>query len=187
MNFKGILAVVLSLFSCTHDIPKAQIADDDYFCDIDFVITDITTINSGCLRFTVDNILEGKRVLFSLIINANENKKSAENPNIQFISGKIETAGDGFDAFVNTLAALYSIEQPTTIKKDDIELVLAVLETNANGTKFRTKAFVNSDTDNESMYAEFYINIDIEKKLLQIREKDPGYRSPLIKALSGEK
>ena len=42
------------------------------------------------------------------------------------------------------------------------------------------------EADPEDRYAEFYTNIDLANGVLQLHEKDPGYRSAIIKALRSE-
>jgi hypothetical protein len=42
------------------------------------------------------------------------------------------------------------------------------------------------ESDDEQRYAELFTNIDLQHRVLQINEKDPDYRKPLVRALSSE-
>jgi len=184
--------MILSIFSCSKNIPEAKVENNEGFCDIDFIITKTEKLDNGSIRIVANNLLEKKEVYISLIINDTWREKPIENTNGSFYwgTGVLETSHDGFQKFVNILSELYSIEKPTSIKKEDIQIGLVGL---ANDPKrmsseyTRMKAFFNPDTENEDIYAELFINVNIVRKVLQFHEKDSDYRTSLLKALSGEK
>ena len=61
--------------------------------------------------------------------------------------------------------------------------------TNVAGGPVRTKLFFDRDSDDdtdEDSYAELYFNFDLSRRRVALNEKDPDYREPLVKWLSGE-
>ena len=184
--------MILSLFSCSTGIPKAKVTNNEGFCDIDFVITKIETLSNGSHRITANNLLENNEVYISIIINNKWDEKPIENANGSFYwgTGTLETGNAGYKVFVNTLAKFYSLKEPENIRNENINIGIVGLandpqKMNTNDT--RMKAFFNPDSNNEEIYAELFINVNMAKKVLQFHEKDSDYRVSLLRALSGEK
>ncbi len=44
------------------------------------------------------------------------------------------------------------------------------------------KFFFN--TDDEKRYAEVFVNLELDNAVVQLHEKDPGYRLPLLRSLT---
>ena len=47
--------------------------------------------------------------------------------------------------------------------------------------KFKFKVFYD-DSNEKNLYSEFYINIDLNNKILELNEKDQDYRENILKA-----
>ena len=54
---------------------------------------------------------------------------------------------------------------------------------NINSEYIKTKVFFD-DLDKMTFYSEWYINIDLKNKVLELREKDPEYRLNIINILT---
>ena len=50
----------------------------------------------------------------------------------------------------------------------------------------KIKLFFESNGEDEENYAEVFTNIECGEELLEVREKDPGYRAPLVKAITDQ-
>ncbi|MEZ0273788.1 MAG: hypothetical protein ACAH88_02695, partial [Roseimicrobium sp.] len=58
---------------------------------------------------------------------------------------------------------------------------------NADAGPVKMKLFFSpgeNDPHFEDRYAEHFLNFDLAAKRIEFREKDPGYREPLLRALS---
>ena len=95
-----------------------------------------------------------------------------------------QSTGPDSDAFVQVLDELYGTHLAGAGMKPQVSFTAISLGGDprdlAKG-RVDIKLFFESDRDDE--YAELYTNIDVAKRRLEIHEKDPDYRSPVIKAL----
>ncbi len=192
MKYFGVLLIAMSFFSCFNRMPTAKIKNNEGLCDIDLVITDITKLDDGAIRIVAHNLLKNKEVYISLLIRNVWDEKPVENAPISFYwgTGKIERSNAAYQTFVNELAELYSLQKPVAIGTDDIGIGLVGLANDPrkmDKEDVSMKAFFNTDTGNEDLYAELFINVNLAKRVLQLHEKDSEYRASLIKALSGER
>lgn len=101
---------------------------------------------------------------------------------IKFIS-----IGQESDELLKALSELYNVQTQKKFSKKVITATIfslnstsADLEQNAY---YKFKLFFNEDGDDGS-YAELYFNIRTGEKIIELHEKDPEYRQPLIKVFS---
>ena len=79
------------------------------------------------------------------------------------------------------LAALYKLPRSRAIFARTASADIVFLD--ANEREMAGKIFFASNGP-ESDYAELYANIDKQRRVLEIHEKDPEYRQNVLKALS---
>ena len=90
-------------------------------------------------------------------------------------------------ALLQILDQLYATKlQPTTIRPTTAFTAISLGGEPSDLTKGPTKIKLFFESDAEDRYAELFTNIDLANGVLQIHEKDPEYRSALIKALRPE-
>jgi hypothetical protein len=53
------------------------------------------------------------------------------------------------------------------------------------GGPLKLKLFFEGDDEDD--YAEIYLNVDMDRARVDLNEKDPEYREPLLRALAGTK
>ena len=70
-------------------------------------------------------------------------------------------------------------KMPSRIDVDAVGLASDPRLVKSNPVKM--KLFFNPDS--ESNYAEVFLNLDLNTKVLQFHEKDPEYREPLLRTL----
>jgi hypothetical protein len=101
---------------------------------------------------------------------------------IKFIS-----IGQESDELINALSELYNEPLKKTFSKKTISAT--VFSLNKKDTDFskndyyKFKLFFNDDGD-ENTYAEMFFNINTNEQIIELHEKDHGYRKPLLKAFT---
>jgi hypothetical protein len=90
------------------------------------------------------------------------------------------------DTFINALIHLYKFDYQKE-KMNDITNATAFI-LSGNSQNFLTdyvkiKIFLD-DNDEKGFYSEWYVNIDVKNKILELREKDSEYRLNIINNLT---
>ena len=94
--------------------------------------------------------------------------------------------GEISDNFIFAITDLYGFENANAKMNDRIESTTFVLSGNPLNIKtdfIKTKIFLDDDDEN-GLYSELYVNINLKDKILELREKDSEYRENIIKELS---
>jgi hypothetical protein len=95
------------------------------------------------------------------------------------------SSGSAGDAFVRELESAYGTKlSPTSMASATpfSAMSLAGDPLGLDSGQLKLKLFF--EPQNEKDYAEVYLNIDTQQKRVYLREKDPGYRSAIVRALS---
>lgn len=160
------------------------------FVDLAFAIHSKETLPDGAQALRAYGVHQGREVGISVVLGAHW-KKGALGPNAALTTyqGTVtyRSLGAPSDAFLQVLDQLYDTKlRPTTIRPDTTFTGISLAGEPADLMKgpARIKLFFESGA--EDRYAELYTNIDLSKGLLQIHEKDPEYRSAIIRALRSE-
>src|SRR5262249_545654 len=99
---------------------------------------------------------------------------------------KIKSIGIESNAFIEKLSVLYELTNDNNYMKNTIPFTSFALGGDP-------RAFVNEyikfkvfydDQDELGLYSEFYININLLKRILEMKEKDIEYRENILKAFS---
>jgi hypothetical protein len=91
------------------------------------------------------------------------------------------SVGVASDALAQTLATLYKLPRNDATFASTVTADIIFLD--ANAREMAGKVFFAANGP-ESDYAELYTNIDKQRRVLEIHEKDPEYRRNVLKALS---
>lgn len=100
---------------------------------------------------------------------------------------KFTSIGQETDDLLKALAELYNVRTEKTFSKNKISATVFSLNQKEadldKGDYYKFKLFFNEDGDEES-YGELYLNLNTIEKIIELHEKDPEYRKPLIKVLT---
>jgi hypothetical protein len=171
------------------NLPAGNVSTADGFIDIDLPIEKAES-NSQCLVSVIARgTVEGANVGFAFELDTKWDEKPVDSMNLTLYWGKacIHSIGADSDAFLKLLADRYQLELAAANMRLHIEVAVVGLANDprlvqSNPTKM--KVFFNANTDRN--YAEVFLNLDLNAKVLEFHEKDPEYRAPLLRALSGE-
>ncbi|HMC88972.1 MAG TPA: hypothetical protein VKI17_05470 [Gemmataceae bacterium] len=99
-------------------------------------------------------------------------------------SGTVRSSGLESDVLLATLAELYDISVPTVPMRLETKVAVVGLGDDPRLLPDRPTHmklfFENEDSDR---YAEVYVNVIAPEQRIELHEKDPEYRKPLLRAL----
>jgi len=163
---------------------------EGYWKDLIFSITKKEKLDNGYLSLTCKAKYKNEIVGFKInivneipagIINGEINNQGFMPKGIEIYS-----IGKESDKLIEAISKLY--EQPKKNKFTKEKVAFTVFSLNkekailTNGI-FRFKLFFDENNEH-NLYSEFYINVDLEKRMLELNEKDAGYRENIVKILS---
>ncbi len=160
---------------------------EDGFVDLSFAIHSHERLPDGSEILSGYGTHHGREVGVAITLGTNW-KPGKLGPSVVY-TGTVtyRSLGPPSDALIQALDELYSTKlQPTIMRPTTIFTAISLEGEPADLAKGPTKFKLFFESDSEDRYAEFYTNIDLANGVLQIREKDPDYRSPLVKALRQE-
>lgn len=180
--------MIWSIFSSASEYPNAILGDEEGFVDVSLSISKYETLNNGTKRFLIRNTLNGLKVSFIVELLPKWDAKPIENTNAIFYWGNanIISVGAESDVFLTQIAALYGIESAEKLLKKNISAQVVGLANDPKSIEsipIKMKFFLSPDED-ENLYSEVFINIDLKNKVLEFNEKDPEYRLPLVRSMA---
>jgi len=157
--------------------------------DLSLNIDNFEKKRNGTMIITVNSTYKDKNIGFQLEILPVWNVKKMDNSEQQFYWGKghFKNTGDNTDYFISELAKLYKVNSKKIIAKNiPVELVGLLNDPRKiESEPIKMKFFFNSNSENESLYSEVFINTDLSKNILEFHEKDQSYRQAIINSLTG--
>jgi hypothetical protein len=184
------------LFSACSKPPSAQpreiTADieEGGFVDLAFTIRARETLSDGSQALHAYGVHQGREVGINVVLGSDW-KKGSLGPDVPLITYRgvvtYRSLGAPSDALIQVLDQLYNTKlHPTTLRPSTSFTAISLGGEPADLKKGPTKIKLFFESDAEDRYAELYTNIDVARGILQIHEKDPEYRSALIRALQPE-
>lgn len=194
-----------TLFGCGQNNNKGQqgnslkLADitsrtdtSEGFCDIFLTITSSSKTDTTNI-YVGQGLYKGKTVGLKFEINSKlpfgitsdgeiNSKGGFVRNGVKFIS-----IGQESDELINALSELY--DEPTKkpfSKKTISATVFSLNKQDADFSKkdyYKFKLFFNDD-GGENTYAEMFFNVNTDKQIIELHEKDHDYRKPLLKAFT---
>lgn len=99
---------------------------------------------------------------------------------------KISSIGTESDEFIRALSELYKLPTTKPFTKKTIAVTAFSLnqsEVNLESSEcYKFKFFLEEGS--EALYSELYFNIDLGKKIIELKEKDDSYRESIIKVFT---
>lgn len=186
---RTILASILAAFVGTSTggtTMPGQITSEDGFVDVELPINSFHFDKDGALQLSASGIVEGRRVGFDLDIDSKWKVQKPDNVpiTIHWGNGIIRSIGEGSDAFLSLLAEKYGNGKDAFRMVQEVSVTTAMMEgapATMNEKPFKMKVFF--ERGGEDKYAEIFINIDIVKKRLEFRDKDPEYHAGILASL----
>ncbi|TLM99795.1 hypothetical protein FDZ73_21065 [bacterium] len=171
------------------DLLSGHLSTAEGFVDIDLPIVQTESKSPNVVSVVARGKIHGSVVGLAVDISPTWTEKPIENARASVYWGKVRlrSIGSESDAFSKLLAGLYHMPCATAKMPQRMEAEAVGLSNDprlVKSTPTRMKLFLNSNSQNN--YAEVYLNLDLNSKVLQFHEKDPGYRAPLLRALCGE-
>ncbi|HZL90687.1 MAG TPA: hypothetical protein VFB96_20125 [Pirellulaceae bacterium] len=164
------------------ELPDLLSIKEEGFADLTFRITDAKQRRDGSWR-VVGKAHHRDRVVSLAVVLEGAWRESKTRSFGRVI---YESVGPESDALVSAMSEIYEAEIKPVAMTGEVAFVGATLEgkpSELRSQPVKMKLFFESEK--EDRYAEVYTNIDLPKAVLEIREKDPGYRAPLLRALGG--
>lgn len=97
---------------------------------------------------------------------------------------KLFSVGQESDNLVFALAQLYNEPSYSRFTKDVLTPTLFSLnhqEVHLNKPGYyKFKLFFNDESDDEKKYAEMFLNVNTDERIIELHEKDTDYRKPLL-------
>lgn len=194
------MSIFSTLFGCNQSNKKNNLEtnlkeivvvydEGDGFKDIDLsIVSDEKTKNKNI--YIAKGLYQGKTVGLKFEINTRLPKGLTENglDKNGFIKNtlQIKSIGNESDEFLKAISEAYGVSDFKNFKNSILVPTLFSLnnenvDLNKNG-EYRFKLFFEEDS--EQNYCEIFLNINTEKKIIGLYEKDEEYRKSLIKVFS---
>ncbi len=166
--------------------PQITASMEDGFVDPCFYLSAHSTEPDGSQTFIAKGLDGNLPVAF--IVKLEPGWKGSELvKGIDVYSGIVHvlSAGPESDQLLKSLDRLYATNLKPAAMTTDAKLAGIALEGNPKSPQsglMRIKLFRESEKKDE--YAEFFVNIDLANKRIDLREKDEVYRKAVVKALT---
>lgn len=171
--------------STPNPAPEITSETEEGFHDLVFSLASATRATDGSQEVTAVGTHAGQPVCFQATLSPTwKEGRVADRRSFTGVV-TVRSLGVESDALVKAMDTLYEAQlKPTSMAK---ATQFAAITLNGNPSDLTAgevaiKLFFESE--NEDRYAELYLNIDVPKHRVELREKDEGYRAPVIRALS---
>jgi hypothetical protein len=151
-----------------HEIAEPQEVAD--FQDLELTLKSVRQSSSSTFLEAV-GLHSGTPVALRIVIPAGTTRDSVV---------RLESLGQQSDAFLSSLGELYHSPVATTMRRSasfDFIPLKGTPATLANG-ELKLKLFCHEQRGDQ--YCELYLNTNLPAGTVEIAEKDPGYRKPLL-------
>lgn len=160
------------------------------FVDLRFAIRAHETLPDGSQALHAYGIHHGREVGITVVLGTDW-KKGSLGPDVPLVTYRgvvrYRSLGAPSVMLLQVLDELYGTKlHSTAIRPSTTFTAISLRGEPADLTKGPTKMKLFFESEVEGRYAELYTNIDLASGILQIHEKDPEYRSAVIKALQPE-
>jgi hypothetical protein len=162
-------------------------SEDGGYVDLVFAIRSHETLPDGSQALRAYGVHQGREVGITVVLGP-QWKKGSLGPNVPLVTSRgtvtYHSLGGPSDTLLHVLDRLYETNLlPTTMRPDTTFTGISLGGDPGDLAHGPTKIKMFFESSIEDRYAELYTNIDLEKGVLQIHEKDPEYRAAIIHAL----
>ncbi len=169
-----------------NELTEIQIDLEDDFADFNLPLVSSSLDEEGVRKITCRGKHGGSAIGFLVSLGSAWDRQDVEDSDLILHWGQTEiiSLGAESDAFVRLLNEAYGSQLSVEGMCPRVPFLAVSLAGNPARLEFepvRMKFFYESD--DEERYAEFYLNIDLNRGSIQFREKDEGYRNAVVLAL----
>lgn len=116
-----------------------------------------------------------------------EEQSFDDGPVVRWGTVTFTRIGAESDEFVRVLDEAYDTESDPAQMVEKAQFTAATMEgdpLHPQDGPVKLRLFCNEDEEDQEYYAEFYLDFDLTKSFVQLREKDPDYRHAILRALT---
>jgi hypothetical protein len=168
-------------------LPEITSHSDTSWHDLGFRIQQLETLPNGAQLLRVAGSYRGAPVGLGLLLGPSwkEGRLGADVPLVIY-SGTVDirSLGEQSDRFLAALDELYGTKQRA--KRMGARTAFTAISLGGDPAHLRAapvKLKLFFESDDESRYAELYLNIDVSTGTVELAEKDPDYRTAIVRAL----
>jgi hypothetical protein len=164
-----------------------SLSEADGFVDIDLPLTRVAGTESSSV-YDCQGRVGSVTIGFSVCLGQDWSEQQLEGTEATVFwgQGELRSLGEISDSLVGLLALKYgnnSYSERAMVKRASAQVVcLGGDPTTTPRQSLKMKFFFN--TDDEKRYAEVFVNLELDNAVVQLHEKDPGYRLPLLRSLT---
>lgn len=166
-------------------VPEIASATEEDFHDLVFNVEKVATAGDHSQEITAVGVHKGQPVRFQAVLSPTwEEGHLADRATYRGMV-TIRSLGTESDALVKVIDGLYRAKVNATTMARAVPFGAISLKGNPSrlaAGEVDIKLFFESKS--EARYAELYLNIDLPKNRVELREKDEEYRAPVVRALS---
>lgn len=168
---------------------ELQISLEDDFVDFEIPLESYTRCDDGVQQIVARGRHGSATLSFLVSLGAIWERQDVEDSDLVLYWGRAEFVSLGAEstAFVRLLDEAYG----TSLNHNGMRERAPFLAVGLSGDPARlecepVKMKLFFESDDEALYAEFYLNIDVCARSVQFHEKDPDYRRGVVLSLSAE-
>ena len=169
-------------------LPDIAAGSDTGWHDLTFRIQSVANLSSGAQRLRAAGTYHTTPVALDVFL-APAWKAGRLDPKLALVTytGRVmlRSLGPQSDRLLMAIDDLYRTAQHPHGMRRETEFTGISLEGDPRHLKAGpTKIKLFFESNDESRYAEFYLNIDLRAATLELAEKDADYRGPIVRALT---
>ena len=196
MQRRSVVAAMMALYlgrAAATDARPVNVSTDDGLLVLDLPLESARRLPDGSVRLIVRGQLNGEPLGFGLDLHAEPGPAAVDDAHAIRLSGygALRSVGAGSNRFVALLASSFDLPMPMPMPQMQplVPVVIAGIDNDLAelmSKPVRAKVFLHSglirlDHDRD---AEVFLKIDVAAGVVQFREKDVGYRRPLLLVLT---
>lgn len=171
-------------------LPEITAQSEEGFVDLVFRVQDHKTLADHSQRIWAAGLHKGQEVGFEVVLGPTwKTGKLGKDVPIETSRGTVSfrRVGPESDAFLTVLDDLYGAKLgPKAMAADALFTGISLAGNPGDLARGPVKIKLFYEKSGEDRYAEFYTNIDLAARRLEVREKDEAYRRQVIQALLGD-
>lgn len=167
--------------------PEVTSESEDGFHDLIFYIREHKKLSDGSQAIDGVGLYKGKTIGLQVVLGSTW-KEGSIGKNVPLVTYqgfvKYRSTGSDSDSFLETLDGLYETKLSVHSMNAETSFTGISLKGDPRDlSKGPVKIKLFFESGKEQEYAELYTNIELNKRRLEVHEKDPEYRKAVVTAL----
>jgi len=189
--FVGAAAFIVAMSACSGDLPDiTSESEEGGFCDLVFRVQGRVQHPDGTQSIRAYGRHEGRRVGLEVALGSAWKQVSLDSSLPPAFQGTVEfrSIGPDSDVLLSVMDKLYETKLgPASMSSATIFNAITLEGDPRDPARGIVKIKLFFEPGDEEGYAELYANIDLQAGRVYVNEKDPDYRTPIIKALAASR